>query len=277
MFYSQSPESRYMMSKLLVFGPSSFPLLTTRSGAVVMAGAYYGAGRVVVVPHECLLSNTPLMLGSALWVSGQSSSLASGDQWRSLVTEFVMDPQSKAWSRLENDWTYTEVDRRATPQHNVRWLRRENLVEDSPPLYVTQGHYEDHSSDLLQYVRGGGGLIVGGQAWWWAEQRRDKSVSCLLHHPGNTFLTEFGLAFSSSCVDYRDAKFPIKTADVPSLKQSYYFFAMMRARGKHYKKHDEELYNEFYLHMNEMANMDKFKDIIRLNKMYLESIQKQFM
>ena len=52
---------------------------------------------------------------------------------------------------------------------------------------------------------------------------------------------------------------------------------MMRARGKHYKKHDEELYNEFYLHMNEMANMDKFKDIIRLNKMYLESIQKQFM
>ena len=42
MFYSQNPASRYLMSKLLVFGPSSFPLLTTKSGAVVMAAGYYG-------------------------------------------------------------------------------------------------------------------------------------------------------------------------------------------------------------------------------------------
>ena len=52
MFYSQNPESRYLMSKLLVFGPSSFPLLTTKSGAVVMAGGYYGAGRVGLLPHQ---------------------------------------------------------------------------------------------------------------------------------------------------------------------------------------------------------------------------------
>ena len=30
MFYSQNPEKHYTMSKLLVFGPSSFPLLTTK-------------------------------------------------------------------------------------------------------------------------------------------------------------------------------------------------------------------------------------------------------
>ena len=40
MFYSQNPEKHYTMSKLLVFGPSSFPLLTTKSGAVVMAAGW---------------------------------------------------------------------------------------------------------------------------------------------------------------------------------------------------------------------------------------------
>ena len=124
-------------------------------------------------------------------------------------------------------------------------------------------------------VRAGGGLIVGGHAWWWAEKSNPLNLSCLLHHPGNRFLSEFGLAFSQSFVDYRDAKFPIKTSEVPSLKQSFYFFATMRARGKQYKKHDEDLYNEFYQHMKEMEKMEKFQDIVRLNKIHFQSFQKQ--
>ena len=275
MFYSQNPEKHYTMSKLLVFGPSSFPLLTTKSGAVVMAAGYYGAGRVVVLPHELLLSNTALMVGSALWASGRDSVVDGADQWKSLIPKFVMDPLSKAWSRLENDWIYDNVGRRAMPQHDCQFVSRENLVQENPPFYVTEGHYEDNSEALLEYVRAGGGLIVGGHSWWWQEKSNPSSLSCLLHHPGNRFLTEFGLAFSPSFVDTRDAKFPIKTAEVPSLKQSFYFFATMRAKGKHYKKHDEDLYNEFYQHMNEMEKMDKFQDIVRLNKIHFQSFQKQ--
>ena len=154
MFYSQNPESRYLMSKLLVFGPSSFPLLTTKSGAVVMAGGYYGAGRVVVLPHELLLSNTPLMVGSALWVSGQDS-VVVGEDWKRLVPRFVMDPLSKAWSRLANDWCYREVGRGALPQHEHRFVSRENLLQENPKFYVTEGHYGDHSESLLEYVRSG--------------------------------------------------------------------------------------------------------------------------
>ena len=63
MFHLNDERKRYVMSKLLVFGPSSFPLLVTRSGAIVMAGAYYGRGRVVALPHEHILSNQNLMLG----------------------------------------------------------------------------------------------------------------------------------------------------------------------------------------------------------------------
>ena len=187
MFYSQNPEKHYTMSKLLVFGPSSFPLLTTKSGAVVMAASYYGAGRVVVLPHELLLSNTALMVGSALWVSGRDSVVDGGDQWKTLIPKFVMDPLSKAWSRLENDWSYTQVERRAMPQHDCRFVSRENLVQENPPFYVTEGHYEDNSQALLEYVRTGGGLIVGGHAWWWQEKSNPSSLSCLLHHPGNRF------------------------------------------------------------------------------------------
>ena len=274
MFYSQSPESRYMMSKLLVFGQSSFPLLTTRSGAVVMAGAYYGLGRVVVLPHENLLSNTPVMLGSALWVSGKNTIVSGSDHMKELVPRFVMDPQSKGWSRLEDDWVYREVGRQSRPQYPVRWVRRENLLKERPEFYVTEAHYEDNSQALLEYVRRGGGLIVGGHSWWWKQNKRDHSLSCLLHHPGNSFLTEFGLALSPEFEDDRNAKYPINTAKVPSVKQSYYYFAMMRASGKQYKKHDEELYREFYLHMNEMADMDKFEDITRLNKKYLDSLRR---
>ena len=62
MFYDE--QSRYLMSKLIVFGPQSFPLLVTFSGAVVMAGAYYGKGKVIVLPHEELLSNVNLLMGS---------------------------------------------------------------------------------------------------------------------------------------------------------------------------------------------------------------------
>ena len=68
------------------------------------------AGRVVLLPHELLLSNTALMVGSALWVSGRDSVVGGGEEWKSLVPRFVMDPLSKAWSRLENDWSYTQVE-----------------------------------------------------------------------------------------------------------------------------------------------------------------------
>ena len=83
-------------------------------------------------------------------------------------------------------------------------------------MYMTQGHYGDHNDQLLEYVRQGGGLVVGGHAWWWAEQQPDQSV--LLQHPGNQLITEFGLAFSKETVDIRDAAFPIKVTEVPSVK-----------------------------------------------------------
>lgn len=251
-FFDQ--RTNFMMSKLLVFGASSFPILVTRTGAVVMAGSYYGKGRVVVVPHEQLLANTGLMQGAADWVAGLDvSTLAQSN--------ITADPNSRAWSRLENDWSYVQVGKRTLPFHDLQFVKREHLLISNPQVYITEGHYDDKAEDLLTYVRNGGGLIVGGHSWFWAEKNPNKSL--LLNHPGNKFLSKFGIAFSGAWIDYKEAKFPIKTADIPSIKESYYFFAQLRAKGLVYRKPDEGLYDELYMYMNELKNLDQFHDIIK--------------
>lgn len=254
-FYNQ--RSMYTMSKLLVFGPTAFPILTSKSGATVMAGAYYGKGRVVILPHEQLLANTCVIQGAADWAAGYSAASIES-------CKIAADPKSKAWSRLENDWSYIQVGKRTLPYHDVQFVKREHVLVSNPSVYITEGHYDDHSEKLLRYVRNGGGLIVGGHAWFWAQQNPEKSV--LLNHPGNRFLSKFGLAFSGSCVDYKEAKFPIKTSEIPSVKDSYYFFAQMRSVGLNYRKMDENLYDEMFMYMKDLKNEEQFHDIVNLNQ-----------
>lgn len=42
-------------SDVLIHGALAFPIGTTESGQVFLAGAYYGQGRVIVITHEGLL------------------------------------------------------------------------------------------------------------------------------------------------------------------------------------------------------------------------------
>eukprot|EP00092_Neocalanus_flemingeri_P033677 GFUD01036610.1.p1 GENE.GFUD01036610.1~~GFUD01036610.1.p1 ORF type:complete len:423 (+),score=58.41 GFUD01036610.1:52-1320(+) len=259
-FYNQ--RSNFMMSKLLVFGSTCFPILVTRTGAVVMAGSYYGKGRVVVLPHEQMLANTGLMQGAADWVAGLNASSVE-------TFNIAADPKSKAWSRLENDWSYIQVGKRTLPFHDVQFVKREHILVSRPAVYITEGHYDDHADKLLTYVRDGGGLIVGGHAWFWAQ--KNPKTSLLLNHPGNKLLSNFGIAFSESFVDYNDAKFPIKTMDIPSITYSYYFFSQLRSIGLNYRKDDEHLYDELYMFIDELETKEKFKDIIELNKKSLLS------
>ena len=252
-FYDQ--RTNFMMSKLLVFGPTSFPILVTKTGAVVMAGSYYGKGRVVVLPHEQLLANTGLIQGAADWVAGLDASSVES-------SKIAADPKSKAWSRLENDWSYIQVGKRTLPVHDVQFVKREHILVSNPAVYITEGHYDDNAEKLLTFVRNGGGLIIAGHAWFWADKNPYKCV--LLNHPGNKFLSKFGITFSASFIDYKEAKFPIKTTDIPSIMDSYYFFAQLRALGLNYRKPDENLYDEFYMFMNELKEFEQFKDIIAL-------------
>jgi hypothetical protein len=148
-------------------------------------------------------------------------------------------------------------------------VKREHLVISNPSVYITEGHYDDNADNLLNYVRNGGGLIVGGHAWFWADKNPNKCL--LLNHPGNKFLSKFGITFSGSFIDYKEAKFPIKTAEIPSIMDSYYFFAQLRAKGINYRKPDENLYDEFYMFMNDLKDFDQFHEILKLIKKALLS------
>ena len=137
------------------------------------------------------------------------------------VPKFYLDPRSKAWSRLERDWTYVDIRQsvvRSVPNYNCDYITRDNLLAKNPPFFITQAHCDDNKDVLLEYVRNGGGLIIGGHAWWWSQQSSSQSSCTLLDHPGNKIITEFGIAFSKEYVDHRDAAFPIKTSETPSIK-----------------------------------------------------------
>ena len=93
------------MSRLLLLGPAAFPVLVTRAGAAVMAGAHYGRGRVLVVPHENMLANTALMIGAGLWVSGRNVICDTGENHhKKHLPRMTVDSRSRAWCRMEGDW-----------------------------------------------------------------------------------------------------------------------------------------------------------------------------
>ena len=66
-------DREFTMSTLMVFGHSAFPLLSTADGRIVMAGAHFGKGRVLVLPHESLLQDRQLLSGAAQWVSSSAT------------------------------------------------------------------------------------------------------------------------------------------------------------------------------------------------------------
>eukprot|EP00092_Neocalanus_flemingeri_P029702 GFUD01032249.1.p1 GENE.GFUD01032249.1~~GFUD01032249.1.p1 ORF type:complete len:415 (+),score=73.98 GFUD01032249.1:56-1300(+) len=252
-FYNE--QSQYLMSKLMVFGATSFPILETKSGAIVMAGSYYGKGRVVVLPHETILANTRLMQGAADWASGSHVSSVE-------TCNIAADPTSKAWSR--DGWVYIQVGKRTLPFNDIQFVKRQNILTSKPSVYITRSHYDDNADNLLTYVRNGGGLIIGGHAWFWASQ--NPMTSLLLNHTGNKFLSNFGIAFSDQWIDHNDAKFPIETTKIPSMKASYYFVAQQRSIGLNCQHQDEDLYHELHLFKDELEIKGEFEDIIQLNK-----------
>ena len=56
-------------------------------------------------------------------------------------------------------------------------------------------------------------------------------------------------------------------------QESFYYFTAMRASGKKYRKKDEELYDEFYLHRDSLKCYKKFEHVLHLNNVYLDSLK----
>ena len=70
----------------------------------------------------------------------------------------VRDPTTKRENE-DGTWSYAQVERRV-PRSKWRstYVARGNVFSRIP-VYLTEGHYDDHGEVLMEYVRNGGGLI----------------------------------------------------------------------------------------------------------------------
>ena len=70
----------------------------------------------------------------------------------------IRDPTTKRENE-DGTWSYTQVERRV-PRSKWRstYVARDK-ISSKIPVYLTEGHYDDHGEELMEYVRNGGGLI----------------------------------------------------------------------------------------------------------------------
>ena len=240
-------EREFTMSTLLVFGHSAFPLISTADGRVVMAGAHFGNGRVLVLPHESLLQDRQLLSGAAQWVSSSPTPIVSAD------------PMSRAgplWQYID-PW-HRHLKKPFDDMNSVgrRYLLGSQERYPGPQVYITEGHYDDHGEDVVEYVRRGGGLIIAGHAWFWTSQgRRDQCIFKI--HPGNKIISHFGIALTRYAVEGNVSKVPIPTLTTPSR-----FHLHQAVKLEQRATADDVLHQELIWCADQLRTEEQFKDII---------------
>ena len=241
-------EREFTMSTLMVFGHSAFPLLSTADGRVVMAGAHFGKGRVLVLPHESLLQDRQLLSGAARWVSS------------SMTPRVSADPVSRAGSLWQyiNPW-----DRHLKqPFDDMKSVCRQFLlhyqeISLEPLVYITEGHYDDYREDVVEYVRRGGGLVIAGHAWFWTSQRRREDPCMFKTHPGNKIISHFGIAFTRHAVERNVSELPIPTLTTPSR-----FHLHQAVKLEQRATANDLLHEEMIWCADQLRTEQQFKDII---------------
>merc|ERR1711963_279317 len=259
-------EREFTMSTLLVFGSSAFPLLSTSDGRIVMAGAHFGKGRVVVLPHESLLQDRQLLSGVAQWVASSPSPVVSADPV----------------SRAGGNWLYINPwhQHLKQPFDDMNQVGRQNLLDfqeqvEEPQVYITEGHYDDHGENVVEYVRRGGGLIIGGHAWFWTSQRRHDQ--CMFKtHPGNRIITHFGIAFTRHAVEGQVSRVPIPTLTSTSGLHLHQLVKMRE--GSIFELQTDVLHNELKWWPDQLRTENQFEDILAAIKQFedhLAAVQQQ--
>ena len=151
-----------------------------------------------------------------------------------------------------------------SPLYDMERVGREDLLHSQvqslePQVYITEGHYEDHCEDVVEYVRRGGGLVIAGHAWFWASTAQDKGKCVLKTHPGNRIVTHFGIAFTRNTIEKQISIAPVQTRSIPSPFHLHQVVKMEQGAVA-----EDILHHELIRQMAELSTEKQFEDFLQL-------------
>ncbi|CAL9684480.1 unnamed protein product [Knipowitschia caucasica] len=189
-------------SEALVHGSLSFPIVANANGQAVIAGGYYGEGRIVVVSHEGALGNKNL---ARFWNNVV--------QWLDQGRLGVVGVEATNGFDILNE---SGLNCQKTG------------FKSGLSVFVRTAYGEDHIPQIQEFVAEGGGLLLGGHAWYWAQSRPGQNY--LAEFPGNKLLNPMGLTLLSAIVEGGVFKAPDPST---AIKDNYHFRHVLYRFARH--------------------------------------------
>ncbi|XP_012661716.1 TRPM8 channel-associated factor 2 [Otolemur garnettii] len=177
-------------NELLLIGQASFPVMVNDKGQVLIAGSFYGKGRLVVLPHEGYLRHAglaPFLLNAVRWLRCSPEA--------PVRVHPSLEP-------LVNILQGSKVEAQSEPE-----------PEEGPGVYCTGAYDDIKTAQLIQFMKRGGGLLIGGQASSWADKHGHGKVLSMF--PGNQVTGVTGVYFTDIYADRGHIKVSEKVPTIP--------------------------------------------------------------
>uniref|UniRef100_A0A3B4AWN7 Peptidase M60 domain-containing protein n=1 Tax=Periophthalmus magnuspinnatus TaxID=409849 RepID=A0A3B4AWN7_9GOBI len=189
-------------SEVLVHGPLSFPITTNPGGQAMIAGGYYGKGRIIVVSHEGVLGNTKL-----------------APFWNNVV--HWLDQGRLGVIGVEANNAFNILSKSGLNCQKTGF--RSDLS-----VFVRTVYGGDHIQKIKEFVAEGRGLLIGGHAWYWAQTH--PGHNCLTEFSGNKILNPMGLTILSGIVEEGLFQAPNPST---AIKDNYHFRHLLYRFAQH--------------------------------------------
>ncbi|XP_016050996.1 PREDICTED: TRPM8 channel-associated factor 2-like [Miniopterus natalensis] len=176
--------------ELLLVGESAFPVLVNDRGQVLIAGSFYGQGRLVVMAHESYLLEAclaPFLRNVVNWLCPSPGARVGVHRSVEALVAILQCSGVKAQVQQEPG--------------------------DPLGVYCINAYNECLAEELVQFVKSGGGLLIGGHAWHWANEHGREHV--LSKFPGNQVTSVAGVYFTDTYSDISQFKISKKIPKIP--------------------------------------------------------------
>uniref|UniRef100_A0A8C4RF88 Uncharacterized protein n=1 Tax=Erpetoichthys calabaricus TaxID=27687 RepID=A0A8C4RF88_ERPCA len=147
--------------ELVLKSTKAIPILKDQAGAVLMAAAEYGKGRMVVFGHEAYLKepNIQMLICNCVkWLKLNPNAVVGIPKYYESVASILTAAGHKV-----------KVSDKFDSSMGVFFINGQEQISQLP--------------EITEFIKGGGGVMIGAQAWCWCIQNPGKDP--LAHFPAN--------------------------------------------------------------------------------------------